>query len=168
MAGPPVGFESALLNRPPVPGLGPVRRWGWWIIWRWIVKRDHSCSAAQCSRNRKRTERKQRARTTGSGKKKGNPARQWRRDRRRSSGARDLADGGYGIGRDVLEDAHEIRAKLAATCRVKFIHLGHLTSAPRTLTSPHSEGGYPCMSELPARRAGSSTAPSRSLRLRSE
>ncbi len=122
MAGPPVGFESALLNRPPVPGLGPAPPLG--MVdpfgggsWTPITPPPLPgvCGVGKNKNGSSGT-------TTGNGKKKGNPCGNGGRDRGRSSGARDLAIGGYGISCDILEDAQEICSKLAAMCSVEFIH----------------------------------------------
>ena len=74
MAGPPVGFESALLTESPAgAGIGAGSAAGdGGSIWRWIVDADHSASAAQCLRNRKEQERKQRH-ADGRREEKGNP-----------------------------------------------------------------------------------------------
>ena len=110
---PPAPFQSALLNRPALPGLGPAppltfvrsarqRR----------LDPDRSAAASWRLRSGKETEGQQRHGRRHGKEREGGPLRQ-RRRRRGGSRARHVAAGCLGVGRDLLESPPEIGPNLA-------------------------------------------------------
>ena len=153
MAGPPVGFESALLNRPPVPGLGPAPPLGmvdpfgggsWTPITpacRCPVFAESKRTRTEAAARRREAERKRAilaAMAAGPAAK---------------SGARDLADGGYRDWPRCTGRRARIRAKLAATCRVKLtlFTLSHPLTSSLDAALAHA-GCWPGKQVPPLRR----------------